>query len=101
MELINISKSTNPNKKYMALFKISPTKTKLVHFGASGYNDYIIYSSKNKELADKKKLEYIARHKIRENFNDPLSPGSLSRWILWNKPSLSQSVTDFINRFDL
>ncbi len=45
-----------------------------IYFGAAGYSDYIISGGD-----DDKKRRYILRHKKRENWKDPLSPGSLSR----------------------
>jgi hypothetical protein len=50
---------------------------------------------------DKKKDAYIARHKVNENWNDPKSAGALSRYILWNKTTLSASIADFKKRFNL
>ena len=30
-----------------------------------------------------------------EDWNDPMTAGALSRWILWGKPSLRESFNDF------
>jgi len=35
------------------------------------------------------------RHKARENWQNPMSAGSLSRYILWNKPTLRASIADY------
>ena len=40
---------------------------------------------------DRKRL-YLARHKPRENWEDPYTAGFWSRWLLWNKPSLRESI---------
>jgi hypothetical protein len=40
-------------------------------------------------------------NKVNENFNDPLTAGSLARWINWNKTTLSASIADFKKRFNL
>ena len=82
-------------KKYTAVFDMGDGKTKTTHFGATGYSDYI------KSGSEVKKNAYIARHKVNENFNDYTSAGSLSRYILWNKSTLSASIADFKNRFNL
>ena len=42
---------------------------------------------------DRKKL-YLDRHRKRENWNDFMSAGSLSRWILWNKTTLESSINE-------
>ena len=118
MKLISIEKSSNPKKKYMAIFcmcngcsKCSPVQRKVVHFGAYGYNDFIKYSkmrgaspnenAKLKELAEKHKASYIARHSVNEDFNDPFTAGSLALHILWNKTTLSASVADYKQHFNL
>jgi hypothetical protein len=30
-----------------------------------------------------------------------MSAGALSRWLLWNKPTLKESLEDFKNKFNL
>jgi len=44
---------------------------------------------------------YSMRHKSRENWKDPTTPGALSKYILWNKPSLKASISDYKKRFNL
>ena len=94
MRLISVKPSDRPNKKFMALFE-DEHEFRLVYFGASGYTDYTI----NKD-PEKKRL-YLLRHRKNENWNDPMTSGALSRWILWNKPSLRESISDFKRRFNL
>jgi hypothetical protein len=91
LKLIRIVKSPLKTKKYRAYFSDN-THT---DFGATGYDDFTI--TKNVE----QKNRYIARHKARENFNNPKSAGALSRWILWNKPNMKASINDFKKRFNL
>ena len=94
--LIKITKSSNPNKKLMAIFEDCHTeRRKTVHFGAAGMSDYTIHKD-----PERKKL-YINRHKSRENWRDASTPGALSRYILWNKPSLRASIADYKKRFKL
>ena len=95
MKLLSISPSSKADKKYMAKFQMDTGRTKTTHFGAAGYDDYI--KSKN----EVKKAAYIARHKVNENFSDPTTAGALSRWVLWNKPTLSASIADYKSRFNL
>jgi len=78
--------------KYVAEFD-SPYKR--VAFGAYGYEDYTVTGNK------KQKTLYLNRHRRRENWKDPRTPGALSRWILWNKPSLEASIDDYIKRFNM
>lgn len=91
-----IKKSTNSKKKYMAIFRDEKgKKVKTTHFGAAGFSHYPIH--KNEE----RKKRYIDRHKKNENWNDKFSAGALSRWILWNKPTLRDSIADYKRRFNL
>lgn len=66
-----------------------------VKFGAYGYEDYTQHKDK-----DRKRL-YLNRHKKREDWNDPKSAGALSRWILWNKPTLEASIKHYIKKFNM
>lgn len=103
MKLISIKPSINRNKKYTATFLLDNNKIKTVHFGGGeGARDYI-YWNKNviKSQADLIKKNYIARHIVREDWSNATSPGALSRWILWNKPTFKESYDDYVNKFDL
>lgn len=87
-------KSTNKNKKYMAIFYKDDKKIKTTHFGAAGMSDYTKHKDK-----DRKKL-YLNRHKKNENWNSPMTAGALSRWILWNKPTLKASMDNYKKKFN-
>jgi hypothetical protein len=93
-ELLSIKPSTRKGKKKMATFlNIKTGRKKTTHFGSYGMSDY----TKHK---DKKRMKlYLNRHRSRENWNDPITAGALSRWILWNKPSYRDSVSDYKKRF--
>ena len=95
MQLVKIVKSSNKLKKYDAYFMLDNGRQKKVSFGASGYSDYTI----NKD--DERKELYIRRHRSRENWNNPLTAGALSRWILWEKKTLKAAITAFKKRFNL
>jgi len=96
-KLISIGRSDNPDKKMMAIFE-NNGRTKTVHFGAKGMNDYTTFP---KAIRETRKRLYLSRHKANENWNDPESPGALSRYILWNKPSIQASIADYKSRFHL
>jgi hypothetical protein len=81
-------------KKMKAVFSVGD-RTKTVYFGAQGYEDYTIHKD------DARKAKYLARHQARESWNNPMTAGSLSRWVLWNKLTLAASIADFKRRFDL
>ena len=81
-------------KKLVATFRVNG-RIKKVRFGATGYSDYTVHKD------DRRKQAYIARHKTGENWDDPLTAGALSRWVLWNKPTLAASIRDYRERFGL
>jgi len=93
---VNITKSTRQGKKMMAIFyDEAKKKVRTSHFGAVGYNDYTITGDLQA------KMNYIARHKERENWNDYMSSGSLAFYILWDKPTLTASIQEYMRRFKL
>lgn len=97
VKLVSVKKSPIKGKKLRATFS-DGTHT---DFGATGYGDFIQYNKKSRSLAKMKRDSYIARHKVNENFRNYKSAGSLSRYILWGKPSLSASIADYKRRFNL
>lgn len=93
---VKIEKSTSKTKKLKAIFyDKDKKKIKTIQFGAKGYSDYTIHKD------DERKKRYIDRHKKNENWNDPMTAGTLSRFILWNKPTLQSSINDYKKRFNL
>jgi len=76
-------------KKWTVVF---PDGSK-VSFGAKGYQDYTMHHD------PERMRRYIIRHQRRENWSDPHTAGFWSRWLLWNKPSLSASIKDIERRF--
>ena len=90
-----IKKSTKPEKKLMAVFSLDNGRTKTIHFGSAGMDDY----TKTRDKAQKER--YIKRHRRRENWNKPMSAGALSRWILWDKESRAASIVSYKRRFNL
>ena len=83
-----ISKSKNPDKKYDA--RIDGKKT--VSFGSAQHSDF----TKHKD--PERKQRYLDRHKKNENWSDPTTAGYLSRWILWAKPTIEESIKDLNKR---
>lgn len=101
MKLKEIVPSKTDGYKYDAVF-IEDEKEKVVHFGASGYHDFILWNKdEGKIFANHRKDLYIMRHKMKEDWNDPTSRGALSRYILWNLPTLEASIADYKKRFNL
>jgi len=76
--------------KYIAIFP-----NKRVPFGSISYEDY------TQSHDDNRKRLYLIRHSSRENWDDPETPGALSRWLLWNTKSLKTNLDLFKRRFKL
>lgn len=91
---VEIVKSDRGEKRFKAVFSKDNKKVKTTHFGSLG-KSYIDHNDV------KLKTNYLKRHKPRENWNDKFSAGSLSRYILWNKKTLKDSIRDYKKIFDL
>lgn len=91
-----IKPSTKSGKKLMAVFTDTGKRSKTIHFGSAGMDDY----TKTKDKAQRKR--YLDRHRKNENWSNPKSAGALSRWILWgDSTSLRTNIQTFKNKFDL
>lgn len=96
LRLKTIRKSHKKEKKFDAVFEYPGGDTKTVSFGLKPYSDF----TKHKDVT--RRARYLKRHSgMGENWNDPTTPGALSKWILWNKPTLRGSIKDFKRRFKL
>ena len=90
MEII-ISKADKPNKKYMALVDGKRT----IYFGATGYSDFTIHKD------EARKQRYLKRHGKNEQWNNPLTAGFYATNLLWNQPTLKQSINDINKRYNI
>ena len=68
-----------------------------IDFGAEGYYDFTMTTEENRKQA------YISRHASREDWNKSgmKTAGFWSRWLLWNKPTLEESIRDTEKRFNI
>jgi hypothetical protein len=87
-----IKKSTKPDKNMMAIFIDNSGRNKTVHFG-SQMSNFTLHKD------PERKKRYLKRHEKNENWNDPQTAGALSRWILWNKPTLRESIASYKKKF--
>jgi hypothetical protein len=90
-EKLTLMESPNPKKKWRVEF---PDSTH-VDFGASGYKDF----TQHNDL--KRKEAYISRHRSREiwTLEGVHTAGFWSRWVLWNQPTIDESIKDINKRF--
>ena len=77
------------------LISVKRTPGERKEFGTS--SNFV--TNNKKTPADR--LAYIARHRKNENWNNYMTPGSLSRWLLWEDRSLNTNVRNFRKRFKI
>jgi hypothetical protein len=87
-----IQASEKSGKRLMAIFE-DGTK---IHFGLKTGSTYIDHHDKTK------RENYIKRHEVNEDFNNPYSAGALSRWILWgDSVDIGRNINKFKRKFSL
>ena len=92
---LTIKPSHKADKKFDAVFEGDKVH-KTIPFGAKGYTDY------TKGASEAKRAAYIDRHQKNENFNNPMSAGSLSRYILWGgSRSMHTNIQEFKKKFHI
>jgi len=93
MTKLQILKSDNPKKKWKAVFTKPDGKTKTIHFGACGYQDYTQHHNKDRRTL------YRQRHE-KDLKGDPMRAGYLSYYILWgDSTSLHTNIRAFKKQF--
>ena len=92
METFVLTRSPRAEKKWRI-----QVGTRNIDFGAQGYADLTMHKD------DSRKQAYISRHASREDWNksDLQTAGFWSRWLLWNKPTLEESIRDTEKRFHI
>ena len=90
---VDIVKSFDPNKKCEAVIHKEDGKVKKVKFGQAGYSDF----TKHKD--PERKERYLDRHRKNEKWNDYTKQSFYATRILWNKPTLRDSVKYVNNKF--
>ena len=91
IKVIEFKKLKSGKKKYQITF-IKNGKKYIRKFGAAGMSDFTIHKDKTR------RNRYISRHKKDLKTRDPMKPGYLSMYILWNKPSIQSSLKDYKRR---
>ena len=91
-ERMKVEKSEREDKRLKAIFD-----SRVVHFGSpSPSRAYVDHGDAEKRRA------YLARHKPRENWNNPFSAGALARWVLWgNSTDINKNIGAYRKRFSM
>ncbi len=96
LKLLRVVPTPTLSKKYAAVFVLANGRQRTVRFGTG--SNYV--SNPRKTARDR--AAYIARHRVNESHGDPLTPGALSRWLLWGESrSLARNTAAFRRRFRL
>ena len=84
-------KSDKPDKKYY----IITSNNKKIYFGQANASDMTQHKD------EERKQRYINRHKANENWTKSGidTAGFWSRWLLWNKPTISESYQYIKNKY--
>ena len=94
MTKLQILKSDKSEKKYKAVFTKYDGKTKTIHFGASGYQDYTQHHNKDRRTLYRRRHEKYLK-------GDPMRAGYLSYYILWeNSTNIQTNIRSFKNKFN-
>ncbi len=89
MDIYILSPSTRAAKKW----QVETPEGKKIHFGAKGYSDYTIHKD------PERKERYDKRHSKHEDWENLSTAGAWAKWLLWNKPTLKESIRDMEDRF--
>lgn len=94
---VHIYKSDRAGKKYKIVLKYDDGKTKTIHIGQASADDFTTHGD------EARKKRYLDRHRKRENWTKSgiTTAGFWSRWLTWNKPTLSASINDIEKRFNI
>ncbi len=91
---VQLVKGTGGKKFKAVFYDAMRKKISSASFGDVNYQDYTQHGDMNRLQS------YLARHK-NEQWENFMTPGSLSRWILWSKPTLSGAYKAYRQRFGL
>jgi len=96
---VEIMKSKYPNKKFTIILYHADDgkKRKTLQIGQAGAEDFTTHKD------EKRKQKYIARHQARENhgISGITTRGFWALHLLWNKPTISESIKDIEQKFDV
>ena len=114
LKLLRVVPTPGLSKKYAAVFVLPNGRQRTVRFGTG--SNYVSNKHKTHGVQTpsnhreggvclwtaRDRAAYIARHRVNENHGDPLTPGALSRWLLWGESrSLARNTATFRRRFRL
>ena len=100
---VNITKSNFENKKMKAVFyDFNNKRIRTVHFGFVIGNDFIRTKNEEEKKRHIERYEKYVKNDANEitHVEEPMAGITLSRHILWNKPTITESIKDYKKKFD-
>lgn len=85
-----------PISHHYAKYKIvldDGEKHKTIYIGDNRYEDYTMHHD------EMRKRRYLSRHRAIERFEDPTTAGFWAARLLWNKKTVSDSLSDILQKF--
>lgn len=100
-KVMTLKKARGGTAKYVARLGGKSYK-----FGDKNYRDFILMNSKKSKYyeplpKERERIKNNYRRRHRGDGLDKISPGSLSYYLLWNEPTLKESIADFEKRFKI
>jgi hypothetical protein len=88
-----LTDATNKAKRY----QITTPEGKNIQFGSRAHENFTIHGD------EKRKTSYLKRHSKNENWTKSGidTAGYWSRWLLWNEPTIDESIKDIEKRFGI
>ena len=88
MKIVVLQPSIRKGNKFEAIID-----GKTIPFAAKGYSDFTMHKD------EERRQRYIARHRKNEDWGNAYSAGFYAYWVLWNKPTIEESIDDMNRRF--
>ena len=83
------------NKRFKIIFyDREMKKVKTTQFGDKRYDNFTIHK-------DKKRRDLYRKRHHKDKIDEPMAPGSLSWFLLWNKTTLEASIKEYERRFGI
>ena len=96
LKLLRVVPTPTLSKKYAAVFVLPNGRQRTVRFGTA--SNYV----SNPRLTERHRAAYIARHRVNERHDQPMTAGALARWLLWGASrSLAKNTAAFKRRYKL
>jgi len=96
-------RSDRKSKKFLMLM---PSHNHIHYFGQNGYRDYTLMNDKKSSFyepdfktRERAKYAYHKRHAKEKGGRH--TPSSMSKLILWNKPTLAESIKSYEKKFSV